>query len=207
MRLPATKAAAFTMLKKLSVVLCEVWPCSRALIRGLKSEGVTQPRRSAPIISMVIDGAIQNGEAVRRGARGIWDVEQIEVMRGPQSTLQGRNALAGSVIVNTRNPIWTAEVIVDGMFGGNDMRSGAFVLSGPVVLNQLAVRIAALIRARVFAPLRMTGTVRGRRSDRPRRPREQARDGTHGPCRQEPRGFPQDQCKPRRDLCELRHHG
>lgn len=115
------------------------------VIRGLNSEGVTQPSRSAPIVSVVIDGAIQNGEAVRRGARGVWDVEQIEVMRGPQSTLQGRNALGGSVIVNSRNPTWTPEVIVDGLVGGNEMRSGAFVLSGPIVPNQLAVRLSGQI--------------------------------------------------------------
>ena len=84
------------------------------VIRGLNSEGVTQPTKSAPIISVVVDGAIQNGEATRRGARGVWDVEQIEVLRGPQSTLQGRNSLGGAVLVKTKDPTFTPELILDG---------------------------------------------------------------------------------------------
>ena len=112
------------------------------VIRGLNSEGVTQPTNSAPIISVVVDGAIQNGEATRRGARGVWDVEQIEVLRGPQSTLQGRNALGGAVLIKTKDPSWTPEAILDTQFGTDRYRSNAFVVSGPLVPEQVAVRIA-----------------------------------------------------------------
>ncbi|MDC7788144.1 TonB-dependent receptor [Rhodoplanes sp. TEM] len=112
------------------------------VIRGLNSEGVTQPTNSAPIISVVIDGAIQNGEATRRGARGVWDVEQIEVLRGPQSTLQGRNSLGGAVLVKTKDPTFTPEAIVEGQVGTDEWKSGAFAVSGAVVPNQVAVRIA-----------------------------------------------------------------
>lgn len=76
---------------------------SDIVIRGLSSEGVTAPSRSNPVISVVVDGAEQGVEATRRGTRGLWDVEQVEVLRGPQSTLQGRNALAGSVIIKTKD--------------------------------------------------------------------------------------------------------
>lgn len=112
------------------------------VIRGLNSEGVTQPSNAAPIISVVVDGAIQNTEATRRGARGVWDVEQIEVLRGPQSTLQGRNALGGAVVVKTRDPTYRPEFIVDGVAGEDLMRHGAFVVSAPLVQNQVAFRIA-----------------------------------------------------------------
>jgi outer membrane receptor protein involved in Fe transport len=112
------------------------------VIRGLNSEGVTSPTNSAPIISVIVDGAIQNGEATRRGARGVWDVEQIEVLRGPQSTLQGQNSLGGAVLVKTKDPTMTPEVIVDGQYGQHDFRSGAFAVSTPVVANQVAIRVA-----------------------------------------------------------------
>ena len=112
------------------------------VIRGLNSEGVTQPTNSAPIISVVVDGAIQNGEATRRGSRGVWDVEQIEVLRGPQSTLQGRNSLGGTVLINTKNPTWTPEAIYDTQFGTDRYRSNAFVVSGPIIPNEVAIRIA-----------------------------------------------------------------
>src|SRR5262245_45549882 len=56
-------------------------------IRGLNADGVTQPANSAPLISVIIDGATQSAEGLRRGSRGVWDVKQIEVLRGPQSAL------------------------------------------------------------------------------------------------------------------------
>jgi outer membrane receptor protein involved in Fe transport len=112
------------------------------VIRGLNSEGVTQPTNSTPIISVSIDGAVQSDEATRRGARGVWDVDQIEVLRGPQSTLQGRNALGGAVLVKTKDPTWAPEAIADVQYGTNEFKSGAFVVSGPIVPNQVAVRIA-----------------------------------------------------------------
>ncbi|MFD1331983.1 TonB-dependent receptor [Methylopila musalis] len=118
---------------------------SSIVIRGLNAEGVTGPSRAAPVISVLVDGAPQNIEAIRRGSRGVWDVEQIEVLRGPQSTLQGRNSLGGSVLIKTKDPTFEPEVIVDGSLGTESSRSGAFVLSGPLVKDQVAVRIAGQI--------------------------------------------------------------
>jgi TonB-dependent siderophore receptor len=118
---------------------------SDVVIRGLSSEGATAPSRSNPVISVVVDGAEQGVEATRRGTRGIWDVEQVEVLRGPQSTLQGRNALAGSVIIKTKDPTYTPEAIFEGLVGTEDYRSGAFAVSAPIVEDELAFRISGQI--------------------------------------------------------------
>lgn len=112
------------------------------VVRGFNSEGVTQPSRSTPIVSVIIDGAPQNIETMRRGSRGVWDVEQIEVLRGPQSTLQGWNSLAGAVIVKTKDPTFWPELIIDGQLGSQDHRSGAFVVNTPLVGNQAALRVS-----------------------------------------------------------------
>ena len=113
-------------------------------IRGLNSEGLTQNQNpsAAPLISVVIDGATQNGEATRRGARALWDVEQVEVLRGPQSALQARNSLAGSVFIKTKDPTYKWETIVEGTAGGQDLKSGGFVVNAPIVANQAALRIS-----------------------------------------------------------------
>ncbi|MCQ0988028.1 TonB-dependent receptor [Jiella marina] len=115
---------------------------SSFVIRGLNAEGVTQPSRSSPVISVLVDGAEQGIEATRRGSRGLWDVEQVEVLRGPQSTTQGRNSLAGSVIIKTKDPTYEPEVILEGMAGNQDYLSGAFAVNAPIIDNQFAVRIA-----------------------------------------------------------------
>ncbi|WP_246546097.1 TonB-dependent receptor domain-containing protein [Ancylobacter defluvii] len=119
---------------------------SGIVIRGLSSDGISQPTNSSPTIALIVDGASQNGEGLRRGNRGTWDVAEVEVFRGPQSTLQGRNAMGGAVIVNTNDPTWNYEAAFEGDFAtssdSGDLGSGAFMLSGPMVENQLAFRVA-----------------------------------------------------------------
>lgn len=115
-------------------------------IRGLNAEGPTQLGRSgAPVISVSVDGAEQSIEATRNGAMGLWDVEQIEVLRGPQSTLQGRNALAGALVIRTKDPTFTPEAIVRGSVDTGDNYSGAFAVSAPIIEDQLAFRLSGQV--------------------------------------------------------------
>lgn len=119
---------------------------SGIVIRGLSSEGLSQPTNSSPVIALIVDGASQNGEGIRRGNRGTWDVANVEVFRGPQSTLQGRNAMGGAVVVNTNDPTWhwegAAEFDYMDSSDSGYQGSGAFMLSGPLVENQVAFRVA-----------------------------------------------------------------
>lgn len=113
-------------------------------VRGLNSEGLTglQHISGVPAIGVVVDGVTQNPDAVRRGARGLWDVEQVEVLRGPQSTLQGRNAIGGTVVVKTNDPTYKLGGIVEGTIGTNDFYGAGFVLNAPIVAGQSAFRIS-----------------------------------------------------------------
>ncbi|HET9397048.1 MAG TPA: TonB-dependent receptor plug domain-containing protein, partial [Nitrospiraceae bacterium] len=87
--------------KTMANVMGGDWLDSGFVIRGVNSEGLTS---GAPLASLYIDGAAQTKMGTRRGSRGLWDVEQVEVYRGPQSTLSGRAALAGAVYISTRDP-------------------------------------------------------------------------------------------------------
>ncbi|MEG6508392.1 TonB-dependent receptor [Methyloligella sp. 2.7D] len=113
-------------------------------IRGMSSEGLTglQHISGVPVIGVVIDGVTQNPDAVRRGARGIWDIDQIEVLRGPQSTLEGRNSLGGEVIVKTNDPTYKTEIIAEGTIGTDELWDGGFVVNTPIAAGQSAIRIA-----------------------------------------------------------------
>lgn len=92
--------------------------------------GITQARNSEPSVAVVVDGVLQVNPA--QFNQQLFDIEQIEVMKGPQGALYGRNAIGGAIIVTTRDPSDTLEgsftAGVDNGFGYY-MRGG---ISGPL---------------------------------------------------------------------------
>lgn len=111
-------------------------------ISDVNADGVTQPTNAAALISMVVDGVTQSAEGLKRGSRGLWDVAQLEVYRGPQSTLQGRNALGGTVVIKSEDPTFEPEYKLRGLYGELDREEVAGVVSGPILGNQLAFRVS-----------------------------------------------------------------
>jgi iron complex outermembrane recepter protein len=70
------------------------------------------------------------------------DVDRIEVIRGPQGTLYGRNATGGSVNVITKRPTDEPDADVRLSFGNYDAFSTQAILSGPLINDVLLGRIA-----------------------------------------------------------------
>jgi len=111
-------------------------------IRGISADGISEPENSAPTISVIVDGVAQSSEALRRGSRGTWDMRQIEVLRGPQSTIHGPNAMAGAVVMESNDPTFDWEMAAQGVYGNLDRKDGAIMLSGPIIPDQVAFRLA-----------------------------------------------------------------
>ena len=92
--------------------------------------------------NIYIDGAPITSTAINRSPSSLWDVSQVEVLRGPQSSVQGRNALAGAVIVKTADPTFDPE----GKFkttiaeGNTHQLAGAF--GGAIIDDLLAGRVS-----------------------------------------------------------------
>lgn len=76
------------------------------------------------------------------GNSELWDVAQVEVLRGPQSTLQGRNAIAGTVAIHTKDPTFDWEGGLRLVGGDYSQRQGSAYVSGPLVDDQLAFRVS-----------------------------------------------------------------
>jgi outer membrane receptor protein involved in Fe transport len=112
------------------------------IIRGINSEGVGGPA-GRPLSSLYIDGVAQTMQGARRGALGMWDVEQVEVLRGPQSTVSGRNALAGAIRIDSKDPTYHWESAARVTTGTLDTSGEALMLSGPLVEDKLAFRVTA----------------------------------------------------------------
>src|SRR3546814_13088917 len=72
----------------------------------------------------------------------LFDIERVEVLRGPQGTLYGKNAVGGVVNIITRQP--TNEL--DGYFlaelGGLGRRQFEGAVSAPIIEDKLSARIA-----------------------------------------------------------------
>lgn len=74
-----------------------------------------------------------------------FDVQQAEVLRGPQAGAFGANAAGGVVrlVTHAPTPFWTGRV--EGTVGGDSLRTGSFALGGPLVAahpEKLMVRLA-----------------------------------------------------------------
>jgi outer membrane receptor protein involved in Fe transport len=113
------------------------------VIRGMNSEGFVPA--GAPAGSLYVDGILQTRYNARFGARSLWDVEQVEVYRGPQSTLSGRAAMVGAIYVKSKDPTYEKEVLLSGTLGNDKLAGGAFAVNMPVVANQAALRISGSV--------------------------------------------------------------
>ena len=69
------------------------------------------------------------------------DVAQIQVLRGPQGTLYGKNTTAGAINITTRRPTFTPEGSIEASLGNLGFRQVKAALSGPVSTS-LAARLA-----------------------------------------------------------------
>ena len=69
------------------------------------------------------------------------DIERIEVLRGPQGTLFGKNTSAGAVVVTTKSPTFDPEFGGDISYGNYDFRQLHAYASGALVDDVLAARL------------------------------------------------------------------
>jgi outer membrane receptor protein involved in Fe transport len=89
-----------------------------------------------PAVGVFQDGAFRNRPVFSAG--DMFDVERVEVLRGPQSTLYGKNTTAGVVAVYTRKPSeefsGNAELTAGNIEGASDAAMYRFVggVSGPL---------------------------------------------------------------------------
>lgn len=111
-------------------------------IRGISFDGVTGAG-VANTAAFYVDEIFQSNLGIEAGPLGLFDVAQIEIYRGPQSTLQGRNALAGAIIVRTTDPTydWTARGRVE--VAEYNTQRYAVAFGGPLVDDVLAFRLVA----------------------------------------------------------------
>ena len=71
------------------------------------------------------------------------DVDSIEVLRGPQGTLYGRNATGGAIVIHTLTPGQDAILKTDASLTNLNGYQARAMLSGPIIENSLYGKVAA----------------------------------------------------------------
>src|SRR4029079_5927266 len=79
---------------------------------------------------------------------GLFDIERIEVLRGPQGTLYGRNAIGGAVNFINKLPTNEFEGEARVVAGNYALQEESGMLSGPLIDNILAARLTGTKRTR-----------------------------------------------------------
>ncbi|MCP5178926.1 MAG: TonB-dependent receptor [Pseudomonadales bacterium] len=96
-------------------------------------------------------GVYQDGVFVAQNIASIldtFDMESVEILRGPQGTLFGRNTSVGAVVTRSRRP--GDEFILRGeaTFGSFDRKDFSVSMEGPLIEDKLAAKLAVLSRDR-----------------------------------------------------------
>ncbi|MFC4698978.1 TonB-dependent receptor [Glaciecola siphonariae] len=115
---------------------------SKVAIRGISSVGNSAIE---PAVGVFIDDVFypRSGSVIGN----LYDVNTVEVLRGPQGTLFGRNTPAGAVTIQTNDPTFSQDGFVSLAFGnfGEQQLSGAY---SDAISDTLALRIAANLSTR-----------------------------------------------------------
>ena len=108
-------------------------------IRGV---GTTLVGTVQPGVGIFVDGVYQPNTAYLNNP--LVDVQRVEVLRGPQGTLYGKNTLGGAINVITRQPTNEFQGKIGGSYAGPDQAWDVYgSVSGPIIEDKLQFRVAA----------------------------------------------------------------
>ena len=68
----------------------------------ITARGISQNRNTEMSVAVLMDGVLMVNPA--QFNQELFDIEQVEVLKGPQGALYGRNAIGGAIVVNTKEP-------------------------------------------------------------------------------------------------------
>ena len=112
------------------------------LIRGVGT--ITTSPGTEPDVSTVVDGVVLARPG--QSTMDLMDIDHIEVLRGPQGTLFGKNSSVGVVNIVSKEPTGQTQGYVDASYlggGGEEIvRAG---ISGAIVPNKLLASVSAMV--------------------------------------------------------------
>src|SRR5438270_8844615 len=102
--------------------------------------GIAQASNADAPVAVIVDGVPQDDP--KQFNMHLFDVAEIEVLKGPQASLYGRDAEAGAVIINTVQPTNDFHAFIDGSFSRGSTIDSSAAISGPIVRDRVLFRVA-----------------------------------------------------------------
>jgi iron complex outermembrane receptor protein len=102
--------------------------------------GVSQNRNGEAPVAYVVDGVTAASAA--QITQQLFDVERVELLKGPQGAIYGRNAIGGAINIVTKAPTNGYEAEVKAEYGKNDDLQLSGNLSGPIVSDKILARVS-----------------------------------------------------------------
>ncbi len=118
-------------------------------IRGVEGGGPGGLANTAlggtlPRVAFIVDDVARPAAVPNSDAASLWDVEQVEVLKGPQTTLRGRSAIGGAVVVKTFDPSFEPEAAAQSVLEFDEFHGPTRIFNGMastgVFEDRLAVR-------------------------------------------------------------------
>ena len=107
---------------------------------GLTNDGIEQG------VGIYVDQAYYS--RIASATFDFTDTERIEVLRGPQGTLYGKNTTAGAINITTRKPSFTPEARIELTTGNYQFIQAKASVSGALIPDKLAIRLSASVTER-----------------------------------------------------------
>jgi iron complex outermembrane recepter protein len=101
--------------------------------------GLSQIRNVDPTVAVVVDGVLSTTSL--SFSQDLYDIQQIEVLKGPQGALYGRNASGGAINITTKQPQAEPEAFIRGGYGNGRNKTASALVSGPVAGETLLGRL------------------------------------------------------------------
>lgn len=117
-------------------------------VRGVDGSGVAVGAGAAisggrPRFTTYVDGVARGHSFSTDGNASLWDVRQVEVYRGSQSSTLGRNASAGAMVITTNDPAAQNEGAAQVAYRSARTALSAAVMLNRAVTDDLSVRFTA----------------------------------------------------------------
>lgn len=109
-------------------------------VNSLVIRGIPQIRNTDAPVAFVIDGVTIADPSLLN--QELFDLALIEVVKGPQGALYGKNAIGGAINIYSKEPTNTTKNRVSLGYGNGDAYQGSFISSGAIKEDKLFYRFS-----------------------------------------------------------------